>query len=82
MGTYAVTGSASGMGKAVADKLRAEGHTVIGVDIKEADVVADLSTPAGRRSAADAVLAASADTSTARCWRPDSVPPPAPSDRT
>ena len=48
------------MGKAVADKLRAEGHTVIGVDIKEADVVADLSTPAGRRTAADAVLAASA----------------------
>lgn len=60
MRTYAVTGSASGMGKAVADRLRAEGHTVIGVDIKEADVVADLSTPAGRRRAADAVLAASA----------------------
>lgn len=59
MGTYAVTGSASGMGRAVADKLRAEGHTVIGVDIKEAEVVADLSTPAGRRSAADAVLAQS-----------------------
>lgn len=60
MGMYAVTGSASGMGKAVADKLRAGGHTVIGVDIKEADVVADLSTPAGRRTAADAVLTASA----------------------
>ena len=60
MGTYAVTGSASGMGKAVADKLRAEGHTVIGVDIKQADVVADLSTSDGRRAAADAVLAAGA----------------------
>lgn len=58
MGTYAVTGSFSGMGRAVADKLRAEGHRVIRIDIKEADVVADLSTPAGRRSAADAVLAA------------------------
>ena len=46
------------MGHAVAQKLRANGHTVIGVDIKEADVVADLSTAAGRRSAADTVLAA------------------------
>ena len=48
MGVYAVTGSASGMGRAVADKLRAAGHTVIGVDVKEADVVADLSTGSGR----------------------------------
>jgi NAD(P)-dependent dehydrogenase (short-subunit alcohol dehydrogenase family) len=47
------------MGQAVANKLRAQGHTVIGVDIKETDVVADLSTPSGRRAAADAVLAAS-----------------------
>ncbi|MFN8043916.1 MAG: SDR family oxidoreductase [Mycobacterium sp.] len=59
MGTYAVTGSASGMGQAVAQKLRANGHTVIGVDIKEADVVADLSTRTGRRAAAEGVLAAS-----------------------
>lgn len=58
MGTYAVTGSASGMGQAVVQKLRAGGHTVIGVDIKEAEVVADLSTPAGRRAAADDTLAA------------------------
>lgn len=58
MGTHAVTGSASGMGKMAADKLRAAGHTVIGVDIKEADVVADLSTAAGRAAAAEEVLAA------------------------
>lgn len=57
MGTYAVTGSASGMGHETAQRLRADGHTVIGVDIKEADVVADLSTAQGRRAAADAVLA-------------------------
>ncbi|MGY4710933.1 SDR family oxidoreductase [Mycolicibacterium sp. CBM1] len=57
MGTYAVTGSASGMGQAVVAKLRAAGHTVIGVDVKAAEVVADLSTPAGRRAAADAVRA-------------------------
>lgn len=58
MGMYAVTGSASGMGKTAADKLRAAGHTVIGVDVKAADVVADLSTPKGRRAAAEGVLEA------------------------
>ncbi len=56
MGTYAVTGSASGMGAAVVKKLHDDGHSVIGVDIKDADVVADLSTPAGRSGAASAVL--------------------------
>jgi NAD(P)-dependent dehydrogenase (short-subunit alcohol dehydrogenase family) len=61
MGTYAVTGSASGMGYETAQLLRADGHTVIGVDIKEADVVADLSTPQGRIDAAQRVLAAADD---------------------
>uniref|UniRef100_UPI003F950ABD SDR family oxidoreductase n=1 Tax=Mycobacterium sp. TaxID=1785 RepID=UPI003F950ABD len=56
--TYAVTGSASGMGHQVAQKLRDAGHTVIGVDIKQADIVADLSTGEGRRAAAAGVLAA------------------------
>lgn len=56
MGVYAVTGSASGMGRAVVDKLTAAGHTVIGVDIQGADVVADLSTEAGRRQAIRDVL--------------------------
>jgi NAD(P)-dependent dehydrogenase (short-subunit alcohol dehydrogenase family) len=58
MGTYAVTGSASGMGRAVAVKLRQNGHTVIGVDIRDTDVVADLAIPAGRRGASADVLAA------------------------
>lgn len=59
MGVYAVTGSASGMGGAVASKLRAAGHTIIGVDIDaSADVVADLSTASGRAEAAEKVLAA------------------------
>jgi NAD(P)-dependent dehydrogenase (short-subunit alcohol dehydrogenase family) len=56
MGSYAVTGSASGMGRAVADKLRAAGHTVIGVDLRDAEVTADLSTAHGRCDAAAAVL--------------------------
>lgn len=58
MGVYTVTGSASGMGQQTAEKLRDAGHTVIGVDIKQADIVADLSTPAGRQAAAAGVLAA------------------------
>jgi NAD(P)-dependent dehydrogenase (short-subunit alcohol dehydrogenase family) len=60
MGTFAVTGSASGMGNAVVQRLQEQGHRVIGVDIKAADVVADLSTPAGRRGAGADVLAACA----------------------
>lgn len=56
MGTYVVTGSASGMGRATAERLRLAGHSVIGVDIKDADVTADLSTAAGRRAAGEAVL--------------------------
>lgn len=59
MGTYAVTGSASGMGYETAQRLRADGHTVIGVDLKESDVVADLATPEGRAQAAQRVLDAS-----------------------
>jgi NAD(P)-dependent dehydrogenase (short-subunit alcohol dehydrogenase family) len=59
MGTYAITGSASGMGRETAQRLRDAGHTVIGVDIKDADIVADLSTPHGRNEAAERVLAAS-----------------------
>ncbi len=44
MGVYAVTGSASGIGHKVAQKLCDADHTVIGVDIKWADIVVDLST--------------------------------------
>ena len=58
VGTFAVTGSASGMGAATAARLRADGHRVIGVDIAEADVVADLSTPEGRSYAVRRVLEA------------------------
>jgi NAD(P)-dependent dehydrogenase (short-subunit alcohol dehydrogenase family) len=44
------------MGYQAAQRLRDLGHTVIGVDLKDADVIADLSTAAGRRTAADEVL--------------------------
>jgi len=56
MSTYAVTGASSGMGRAVAAKLSAAGHTVIDVDIVDATVTADLSTADGRASAAASVL--------------------------
>jgi len=45
------------MGAAVADRLRAAGDRVIGVDLREGDVVADLATAGGRAHAVDAVLA-------------------------
>ena len=53
--TVVVTGAASGMGAATCARLDASGHRVIGVDIREADVVADLGTPAGRAQAIEAV---------------------------
>jgi NAD(P)-dependent dehydrogenase (short-subunit alcohol dehydrogenase family) len=46
--TYVVTGAASGIGKATSDLLTERGHRVIGVDLRDADVTVDLSTPQGR----------------------------------
>jgi NAD(P)-dependent dehydrogenase (short-subunit alcohol dehydrogenase family) len=53
--TYVITGSASGIGAATASMLRDQGARVIGCDLRDADVIADLSTPAGRRSLVDQV---------------------------
>jgi NAD(P)-dependent dehydrogenase (short-subunit alcohol dehydrogenase family) len=58
MRTIAVTGSASGIGAATAELLTSQGHRVIGVDIKDADVVADLGTAEGREVAVEGVTAA------------------------
>lgn len=55
MSTYVVSGSASGIGAAVASRLRGDGHTVIGIDLREAEVVADLATASGRADAVAAV---------------------------
>ncbi len=43
-----VTGSASGIGAATASLLRRQGFRVIGSDLHDADIVADLATPDGR----------------------------------
>ncbi len=61
MGTYALTGSASGIGAALASSLLAEGHKVITIDIKDADIIADLTTPEGRQAAIAAVKEAAPD---------------------
>lgn len=55
MAIFAMTGGATGIGAAVKDKLRLQGDEVIVIDIKEADIVADLSTAEGRASAAQAL---------------------------
>ncbi|WP_040827016.1 SDR family oxidoreductase [Nocardia jiangxiensis] len=51
MSVLAVTGSASGIGAAVVAHLEKAGHRVIGVDLHDADVTADLSTADGRAHA-------------------------------
>lgn len=50
MGTIAITGSSGGIGRATADRLVADGHKVIGIDVRGSDVIADLSTPGGRKA--------------------------------
>ena len=47
MRTIAITGAASGMGAATKARLESDGHRVIGVDQRDADVVADLSSAEG-----------------------------------
>jgi NAD(P)-dependent dehydrogenase (short-subunit alcohol dehydrogenase family) len=54
--TYVITGAASGIGAATSKILKSAGHTVIGVDIHDVDVIADLSTPLGRHAGAAAVI--------------------------
>ncbi|MFD8276150.1 SDR family oxidoreductase [Streptomyces flaveolus] len=50
--TYLVTGAASGIGRATADLLRTQGHAVIGADLTDSDIAADLSTAEGRTALA------------------------------
>ena len=59
MGTIAITGAAGGMGVATRSVLQAAGHRVIGVDMRDSEVIADLSTVDGRREMIEAVTAAS-----------------------
>ncbi|HET6673282.1 MAG TPA: SDR family oxidoreductase [Agromyces sp.] len=49
--TYVVTGSASGIGAATNRALDEQGHRVIGIDLRDADIEVDLSTAEGRATA-------------------------------
>lgn len=60
--TYVITGSASGIGRATRDLLVSHGHRVIGADVADADVVADLATVDGRAHLVDEVTAISGGT--------------------
>ena len=55
MGRIAITGAASGIGAAIRRRLDAGGHDVLGVDLRDDDVDADLSTADGRATAAAAI---------------------------
>ncbi|MBT8138776.1 MAG: SDR family oxidoreductase [Gammaproteobacteria bacterium] len=51
MGSYAMTGGATGIGAAIKQSLRNAGHNVVVADIKDADILGDLSNPEGREKA-------------------------------
>ncbi|HET7194186.1 MAG TPA: SDR family oxidoreductase [Nocardioides sp.] len=55
MKTFVVSGAASGIGAATTGLLREQGHRVITVDQRDADVVADLSSASGRQAAVELV---------------------------
>src|SRR4029079_9901513 len=58
-GVVAITGSAGGIGAATRARLEKDGCRVIGIDVRDAEVVADLSTTAGRAAMVEAVTRAS-----------------------
>jgi NAD(P)-dependent dehydrogenase (short-subunit alcohol dehydrogenase family) len=55
MGAIAVTGAAGGIGSALRRRLEGDGHTVIGIDVRDAEVLADLATDDGRAAMVAAV---------------------------
>jgi NAD(P)-dependent dehydrogenase (short-subunit alcohol dehydrogenase family) len=59
--TVVVTGSASGIGKATAEILVKHGTCVIGVDLHDAEVIADVGTTDGRQQLVDGVRAMAGD---------------------
>lgn len=60
--TYVVTGTASGIAAATARILKERGNKVIGIDVHDADIVADLGTKQGRLDAANKAIELSGGT--------------------
>jgi NAD(P)-dependent dehydrogenase (short-subunit alcohol dehydrogenase family) len=58
MRTIVITGSAGGIGSATRTRLEKEGCRVIGVDVRDADVIADVSSEPGRDAMVEAVRVA------------------------
>ena len=56
MGTIAITGSASGIGAAPRELMESRSADVIGIDIRDAEIEADLGTSEGREEAINATL--------------------------
>ncbi|CAM4229548.1 3-alpha-hydroxysteroid dehydrogenase/carbonyl reductase [Comamonas aquatilis] len=51
MSTVVMTGCATGIGASTRKALEAAGHKIIGIDIRDAEIIADLSTAQGRKQA-------------------------------
>ena len=51
MGTFAISGCATGIGAATRKRFEADGHRVIGIDLRDVEIAADLSTAEGREQA-------------------------------
>lgn len=57
MSIIVMSGCATGIGAATRKVLEAAGHQIVGIDIRDAEVIADLSTAEGRKQAIADVLA-------------------------
>lgn len=56
MGTAVITGAASGIGACIKARLQTQGYDIIGIDLKDETISADLSTHDGRQEAIDKAL--------------------------
>ena len=56
MSVIAITGSVSGIGASTRQRLEAAGHQIIGIDLRGAELAADLSSAAGRDTAITQLL--------------------------
>ncbi len=53
MGIYAVTGGSGGIGGKCIELLQAQGHSTINIDVRNSDIIADLTSDQGRQAVID-----------------------------